>query len=508
MSVQGVMVVVVQLERGSSDSSEEPMRPARIPVQKARPGAWTRRYASRLFYSDVVVILIALVVSATIVLPALSTGVSWPSGPRISYITALVVIGVLWLLALDATDSRDRHIVGQGADEYRRIVNASVVVFAVTVAIAFFLGMNFSRALVAVVFPLGLVLLLLSRWLWRQWLRRRQKAGRYLHRAVVVGEPSKVAHVAREIRRAKSSGYEIVGVITEGASEDVVAGFEVLGDIANVETLLDDVRFDALIIVGSDDLDPLTMRHLGYAVSDRDIQLIMAPVLTDIAGPRLHTTPVAGLPLVHVDFPRMEGSKRFLKRTFDIIGSMLMLALLSPVFLITAIAIRVDGPGRIFYYQDRVGRGGHTFGMRKFRSMVANADDQLATLLDLQGKGGSPLFKVEDDPRITRVGRFLRKHSIDELPQLINVFRGEMSLVGPRPQRASEVALYDDVAHRRLLVKPGMSGLWQVSGRSSLSWEETIRLDLYYVENWSLMQDIIILFRTVRAVFRPGATAH
>ncbi|WP_308288653.1 sugar transferase [Microbacterium resistens] len=477
-------------------------------MQKARRPAWPRRYASRLFYSDLVVILSVLAVSSFVVLPGPFTSVSWPEGPRIPYLVALGVTGFVWVIALDATDSRDRHIVGQGADEYRRIVNATLAVFAVTVATAFFLGMNLSRAFVAVVFPLGLLLLLLSRWLWRQWLRGRQKAGQYLHRAVVIGEPSKVSVVAREIRRAKSSGYEIVGVITDRARAGGVSGFEVLGDIANVESVLDEVRFDALIIVGSDDLDPMTMRRLGHALSDRDIQLIMAPVLTDVAGPRLHTTPVAGLPLVHVDFPRLEGAQRFLKRTFDLIGSAILLVVLSPVFLATAIAIRVDGPGEIIYSQERIGRGGRTFGMRKFRSMVADADDQLASLLDLQGDGGTPLFKINDDPRITRVGRFLRRHSIDELPQLVNVLRGDMSLVGPRPQRATEVALYDDVAYRRLLVKPGMSGLWQVSGRSSLSWEETIRLDLYYVENWSLTQDLVILFRTVRAVIRPQGTAR
>lgn len=469
---------------------------------------WTRLYASRLFYNDLIVLLVTLIISSIVVLPGLLTGVSWPGGPRVSYLLVLAVIGILWLIALDVTDSRDRHTVGHGADEYRRIVNASVAVFAVTVAIAFFLGMELSRALVAVVFPFGLMLLLLSRWMCRQWLRGRQKAGHYLHRAVVIGEPSKVALVAREIRRAKSSGYEILGVITEDSSSADISGFEVLGDIANVERVLDEVRFDALIIVGSDDLDPLTMRRLGYSVSDRDIQLIMAPVLTDIAGPRMHAKPVAGLPLVHVDFPRMEGAKRFLKRAFDIVGSSLLLVVLSPVFLIATIAIRIDGPGGIFFHQERIGRGGQTFGMLKFRSMVADADDQLATLLDLQGDAGKPLFKINDDPRITRVGRFFRRHSIDELPQLVNVFLGHMSLVGPRPQRASEVALYDDFAHRRLLVKPGMSGLWQVSGRSSLSWEETIRLDLYYVENWSLMQDLIILFRTIRAVVAPGASAH
>lgn len=500
--------IVVEIEREQADVVAPTLGSGGIPVLRPRRGAWPRRYASRLFYSDVAVVFIALAIALFTAAPGLLAGVSWPGGPRFSYIAALVIIGILWLIALDATDSRDRHIVGHGADEYRRIVNASLVVFAATVAIVFFLGMSLSRLLVAVVFPLGLVLLLLSRWVWRQWLRRQQKNGTYLHRAVLIGEPSKVKHVAKQIRRTHGSGYQIVGVITNKGSSEGVPDIAVLGDIAHAEAALDDANIDALIIVGSDDLDPDTMRRLGYAVSDRDIQLIMAPALTDVAGPRLHNTPVAGLPLVQVDFPRMEGAQRFLKRMFDLVGSSLFLVLLLPVFLIVAIAIRIEGPGTILYRQERIGRGGQRFGMRKFRSMIAEADDQLETLLDLQGNSDKPLFKINDDPRITRVGRFLRRHSVDELPQLINVFRGEMSLVGPRPQRDSEVALYDDIAHRRLLVKPGMSGLWQVSGRSTLSWEETIRLDLYYVENWSLTQDIIILFRTVRAVIAPGASAH
>jgi lipopolysaccharide/colanic/teichoic acid biosynthesis glycosyltransferase len=182
--------------------------------------------------------------------------------------------------------------------------------------------------------------------------------------------------------------------------------------------------------------------------------------------------------------------------------------LLSPVLLVVALTVKLTSPGPIFYRQERIGRGGKPFGMIKFRSMIVNADAQLATLLEQQGTSDKPLFKVTDDPRITPVGRFIRKYSIDELPQLFNVFLGEMSLVGPRPQRPAEVALYDDIAHRRLRVKPGMSGLWQVSGRSALSWEDALRLDLYYVENWSLASDIIILFRTFKAVFMPEDTAH
>lgn len=486
--------------RTSSDSRQQP--------HKRRRGEWPRRYASRLFYSDVLVLSLTIVSAWLLSRPSMTVAVSWPNGPRISYVVVLAIIGAAWLVGLDAIDTRDHHIVGHGILEYRRIADATIAVFAFTVAVAFFLGMEISRLLLAVIFPVGLLLLLASRWIWRQWLRRRQRKDEYTHRAVIIGERSKVKHVAQQIRRSKDSGYTIVGVITDGVPSEGMPQLEVLGDIRSADKALDAANIDALIIVGSDDMDPETMRRLGYAVADRDIQMIMAPALTDVAGPRLHSRPVAGLPLVHVDFPRMEGAHRFLKRVFDLVGSVLLLVLFSPVFLVTAIAIKIDGPGRIFYHQERIGRGGRTFGMRKFRSMVANADDQLASLLDLQGSSETPLFKVADDPRITKIGRFLRKHSIDELPQLINVFRGEMSLVGPRPQRAAEVALYDDIALRRLAVKPGMSGLWQVSGRSTLSWEETIRLDLYYVENWSLTQDVVILFRTIRAVVAPGASAH
>jgi exopolysaccharide biosynthesis polyprenyl glycosylphosphotransferase len=208
--------------------------------------------------------------------------------------------------------------------------------------------------------------------------------------------------------------------------------------------------------------------------------------------------------LIHVEYPRLEGPKRLTKRLFDIVASSVLIVIAAIPLLIVAIAIKMTSPGKLIYKQERVGRLGEPFGMLKFRSMVADADDQLESLLDAQGTSDTPLFKVINDPRITPVGRFIRKYSIDEFPQLFNVLLGQMSLVGPRPQRAAEVALYDDAAHRRLIMKPGMSGLWQVSGRSNLSWEDAIRLDLYYVENWSMTADILILFRTIRAVVKPS----
>jgi exopolysaccharide biosynthesis polyprenyl glycosylphosphotransferase len=314
----------------------------------------------------------------------------------------------------------------------------------------------------------------------------------------------KTAHVAATIQRSSGSGFHLVGALTrEGVGTAPVLGVDVVGDYDDLLDAIDDLQADTVILTGADEIGPQDMRRVGWELEARGVELIVAPALTDVAGPRIHARPVAGLPLIHVSYPAFEGVKRVSKRSFDIVGSALLILMSSPVLIGVAIAVKKSGPGNILYRQERIGRHGNSFGMLKFRSMVQDADDQLESLLDAQGTFDRPLFKVTNDPRITPVGQVLRKYSLDELPQLFNVFLGEMSLVGPRPQRAAEVALYDNAAHRRLIMKPGMSGLWQVSGRSNLSWDDAIRLDLYYVENWSLTQDITILFRTVRAVVTP-----
>jgi len=272
-------------------------------------------------------------------------------------------------------------------------------------------------------------------------------------------------------------------------------------DLESILAVIDGSDVDAVAVSAGVNLHPQDLRRLGWELAARDISMILAPALTDVAGPRIHTQPVAGLPLIHVSTPRLTGGKKVAKRIFDVAIAGLIVVCLAPLFLVLACLVRFTSPGPIFYHQERIGLRGTTFKMLKFRSMRVNADDELQALLHAQGSAGTPLFKVENDPRITTVGRVLRKYSLDELPQLLNVLGGSMSLVGPRPQREGEVALYDDSAHRRLYVSPGMSGLWQVSGRSNLTWDESIRLDLYYVENWSLMGDVVILFRTFKAVF-------
>jgi len=220
----------------------------------------------------------------------------------------------------------------------------------------------------------------------------------------------------------------------------------------------------------------------------------------DVSGARLEMRPVAGFPLVHVEKPQYDGAKRFEKRAFDFVFAAIALVVASPVLLAAAIAIKLDSRGPVFYTAERIGIDGRPFAMLKFRTMVSDADRQLESLQNLNESSGGVLFKIKDDPRVTSVGKVLRRLSIDELPQFVNVLRQEMSVVGPRPPLRQEVETYDGDVQRRLLVKPGITGLWQVSGRADLSWRESVRLDLSYVENWSMVADLVIIAKTVRAV--------
>jgi exopolysaccharide biosynthesis polyprenyl glycosylphosphotransferase len=243
------------------------------------------------------------------------------------------------------------------------------------------------------------------------------------------------------------------------------------------------------------------MRTLAWQLEAVDVDLVVAPAVVDVASPRLQIHPVGGLPLLHVGRPQYRGAGKIGKLSLDFLGSIVGLLVLWPLFLIMTVLIKLDSPGPVFYRAERVGRNGKSFAMLKFRSMIVGAQNLRSPLI-VHNEGSGPLFKMRNDPRVTRVGRWMRRLSIDELPQLINVLAGQMSLVGPRPPLPSEVATYTDDTHRRMLVKPGITGLWQVSGRSDLAWQESVRLDLFYVENWSLIQDLVILWRTFGPVFR------
>jgi exopolysaccharide biosynthesis polyprenyl glycosylphosphotransferase len=234
---------------------------------------------------------------------------------------------------------------------------------------------------------------------------------------------------------------------------------------------------------------------------------VVSPGVVDVAGPRLTMRPVAGLPLIHVEKPQYSGTKKLQKRAFDICVSLTVLLCALPVMLVSAIAIKLTSKGPVFYRSERIGLDGVPFDMIKFRTMVDGADSQVDELVARNESVGGVLFKIREDPRVTTVGRYLRRYSIDELPQFINVLRREMSVVGPRPPLRREVDTYDDQVRRRLLVLPGITGLWQVSGRSDLSWEDSVRLDLSYVENWSISNDLLIAAKTIRTVL-AGSGAY
>jgi exopolysaccharide biosynthesis polyprenyl glycosylphosphotransferase len=325
---------------------------------------------------------------------------------------------------------------------------------------------------------------------------------------MLLGGPSAVAHLVSSLRREKQAGYLPIAAYIPGAPTDqsfeAESGLPILGNDASTRSILDAIDncgADAVAISAGVQLHPQTIRHLGWELASRNVGLIMAPALTDIAGPRIHTQQVAGLPLIHVTTPALEGGQRVAKRLFDIAVSGFFILTLLPLMTVLAILVKLDSRGPILFSHERVGIKGRPFRMHKFRSMVVDAEERLAELAD-KNEGNGVLFKIRDDPRVTRIGKFLRKYSLDELPQLFNIFSGSMSLVGPRPPLPSEVAAYEHDVRRRLLVKPGLTGLWQVSGRSNLSWQDSVRLDLYYVENWSLAGDLVIMLRTIRAVFR------
>ena len=280
---------------------------------------------------------------------------------------------------------------------------------------------------------------------------------------------------------------------------DHVAGLEVAGGLDSVTDAVRRLGADTIAVLTCPEIDGARLRELAWDLEKTGTDLCVAPALLDVAGPRTTIRPVAGLPVLHVDHPELVGAKRAVKGLFDKVSAALALALLAPLFVVIALAIRSTDPGPALFRQTRVGKDGRVFTLYKFRTMVMGAEKQKALLM-AQNQADGALFKIRRDPRITRAGALLRRWSLDELPQLLNVLRGDMSLVGPRPALPEEAASYGGQMRRRLVVKPGMTGLWQVSGRSDLPWEEAIRLDVRYVENWSFALDLQIIWKTGSAV--------
>ncbi len=466
---------------------------------------WRPRTSRLLSAVDAFVVIWA-VVGAYVIRFGLEPNVEL-AGSEPNYIWVSAAIAIIWWYMLGAWNSRQSRILGSGPDEYKRVAAASLWLFGLVAIFSYVFRIETARGYVGIALPVGLVGLLLARWLLRQHLHLARQKGSSMSRLLLLGGPSAVAHLAASLYSAKHAGYVPVAAYTPGVVDkptiEPESGLPILGhgtDTRSVLEAIDACKADAVAVSAGVQLHPSTLRHLGWELASRNVGLIMAPALTDIAGPRIHTQQVAGLPLIHVTAPTLEGGQRVAKRLFDIVVSGILIVLTAPVMAIVAIVVKLDSRGPALFRQARVGMEGEHFQMLKFRSMVMDAEAKLA---ELHGKneGQGLLFKIKDDPRITRVGRTIRRYSLDELPQLFNIFGGSMSLVGPRPPLPREVEAYEHDVRRRLLVKPGLTGLWQVSGRSNLSWQDSVRLDLYYVENWSLAGDLVIILRTVRAVF-------
>ena len=407
----------------------------------------------------------------------------------------------LWALVLLATGAYDTRGFGARLDEFRRLVFGSLIALGLTGFLVFMLKSTVPRGYVLLTFAFGLPSLLVLRYLDRKVLHWKRRRGRLVSRTIAVGNPDSVAELVEVLEREKWTGYEVLGMCGQSAPH----GVELLGSVADLPEVATAYQVDAVLVAGGSYNSAAELRRIGWALEGLGLDMLVVPSLIDVAGPRVRFSHVAGLPLVHVQEPQIDEAMGFAKRAFDLIGASVLLLLGGLPMLIVAAIVKLQDGGPVLYRQRRVGRAQTEFMMFKFRSMVPNAD-QIRTTLDDANEHSGVLFKIKEDPRITAFGRFIRKFSIDETPQLLNVLRGEMSLVGPRPPLPDEVARYDEDVHRRLLVRPGMTGLWQVSGRSDLSWSESVRLDLYYVDNWSLVGDIVILMKTIRAVLlRRGA---
>ena len=423
--------------------------------------SWHPKVQRALYFGDFLAIAIAVIAAHLIRFGWENAGLPyvnvWPINaldgriPAIDYIFLGVGMVVGWWFILQVNGSRSLRIMGFGNEEYRLITRGTTYFFCLLIIVAFFLKIDVTRMYLLIAYPLGLFLLLVERWLIRQGLVRSRTRGRALTRVMIISDVTTGQHLYKNLEGVVASGLSPAAFYLPGFTPGTtVAGapIPVLGYSTSPADIMEAIRENDIHMVAVTDghhLSPDQVRLLGWKLADAHISLIMAPATTDIAG------------------------------------------------------------GPVFFLQNRVGLNGEMFKMVKFRSMRTDAEEVKKRLME-QNEGNGVLFKMKDDPRITPIGKFIRKYSIDELPQLWNVFIGDMSLVGPRPPLVEEVEQYEDIAYRRLLVKPGITGLWQVSGRSDLSWEESVRLDLYYVENWSLTGDFIILLRTVRAVFaKEGA---
>ncbi|MFI8513283.1 sugar transferase [Streptomyces sp. NPDC085460] len=457
---------------------------------------WEQRYRRTVIISDTVTT--ALVVTAIGDFFGVRDAADWHEkwgilafGTQLLVLASLAV-GRAWAPA----------VLGQGAEEFRRLGRS---LFAATVVLALggiALTSRNIKLWIFVAVPAIALVTMTARYLLRLWLHKQRKEGRCLRPVLAAGSADTVRDLISRTRKFPHLGWRVEAVCTtdgHGPDGDQVEGVPVVGPLAEVSNHVRRDGYRVVAVTPDPHWSPDRLRRLAWNLEGSDAEMVVAPVLMEVAGPRLHVDAVLGIPLLRVSMPAFTGGRRAVKEVVDRLGAAVLLVVFAPLMLLVALLVTVDSRGGAFYRQRRVGKDGREFTILKYRTMVADADRVRAGLAGLN-EGAGPLFKLRRDPRVTRVGAVLRRYSIDELPQLLNVLAGSMSLVGPRPPLPEESAAYGPDIRRRLLVKPGLTGLWQISGRSDLSWEETVRLDLRYVEDWSLALDTVILWKTLRAV--------
>ncbi len=408
----------------------------------------------------------------------------------------------LWMLVLVANGAYARTHLGVGTSEYAKVIFASGMTAGIIGISSYLTRFNLSRGFFVLLFAVGVPSLLLWRFGARRLVHQAHRRGRLTTRVLLSGGPSHVDDVATVLDRETWLGYDIVGAVVPDPAHRPVTdgGVTVVGNTTATSAAALELKADLVVFTEGAFPSATDFRRIAWDLEGRHVQMAVVPSLSDISSGRMAMRPVGGLPLVHVEQPQSLGASRTSKRLFDIVGASVALLLASPILIAVALAIKLGDGGPVLFRQTRVGRDGQFFECLKFRSMVVDAESKLASVSHLNENAEGVLFKALHDPRVTKVGELIRRFSIDEVPQFVNVLRGDMSLVGPRPALPAEVRRYNPDVQRRLHVRPGLTGLWQVSGRSDLSWDDTVRLDLYYVDNWSMVQDLSIMMRTVHAV--------
>jgi len=445
---------------------------------------------------------------AAVVAAIAAVGVRFGVSPNSRYLVLSVVLPLLWTLTLRVFGAYEWRFLGTGPDEFRRVLNAGLSLTGALALISYAVNNELSRLYLVISMQVIVVLDLVVRMGLRKRLHRLRQKGLCMSTVVAVGHESAVSQLICELRREPHHGLQVIAACLAGEpGTDKVAGVPVVGDLEDTASVVRNLNAGTVAVLSCPEMDGVKLRTLAWELEKTGTDLCVAPALLDVAGPRTTVRPTAGMTLLHVDHPQLSGPRQVVKDLFDRCAAAFGLFALAPLMLAIAAIIKLSDNGPALFTQTRVGKGGETFKIYKFRTMVVNAEALLSEFREENESVGGVLFKIRKDPRITAIGAKLRKSSLDELPQLINVLKGEMSLVGPRPALPEEAAKYADHVRRRLVVKPGLTGMWQVNGRSELSWDESVRMDLRYVENWSFALDMQILWKTI-SVMLHGSGAY